>query len=46
MSDASAGVPQVILPMWLDLYTIAVRVETLGLGILYFFDRLLDGFGA
>lgn len=28
-----AGVPQVILAMWYDLYTLASRVETLGHGI-------------
>jgi UDP:flavonoid glycosyltransferase YjiC (YdhE family) len=30
---SSAGIPQIILPMWHDLYTIAVRVEALGHGI-------------
>ena len=29
----SAGVPQIILPQWLDLYDYAVRVEWLGHGI-------------
>ena len=29
----SSGVPQIILPQWLDLYDYAVRVEWLGHGI-------------
>ncbi|KAI9746285.1 MAG: hypothetical protein M1835_002450 [Candelina submexicana] len=29
-----AGVPQVILPMWLDLYDFAERVEYLGVGLM------------
>jgi UDP:flavonoid glycosyltransferase YjiC (YdhE family) len=33
MKINSAGVPQIILPQWLDLYDYAVRVEWLGHGI-------------
>jgi UDP:flavonoid glycosyltransferase YjiC (YdhE family) len=27
------GVPQIVLPMWLDLYDYATRVEWLGVGV-------------
>lgn len=33
LTYCSAGVPQIILPQWLDLYDYAVRVEWLGHGI-------------
>jgi UDP:flavonoid glycosyltransferase YjiC (YdhE family) len=29
----SAGVPQVVLPVWIDTYDFAIRVEYLGIGI-------------
>lgn len=29
----SAGVPQIVLPQWLDLYDFAARVEALGHGV-------------
>lgn len=33
MSASSAGVPQVVLPMWLDLYNFANLVEQIGVGV-------------
>lgn len=30
---SSTGVPQVVLPLWADLYDYAVRVEMLGIGV-------------
>jgi UDP:flavonoid glycosyltransferase YjiC (YdhE family) len=29
----SAGVPQVVLPVWIDTYDFAIRVEYLGIGV-------------
>lgn len=31
--DLSTGIPQLVLPMWVDLYDYATRVEWLGIGV-------------
>lgn len=31
--DYSAGIPQVVLPVWIDTYDFSTRVEYLGIGV-------------